>query len=115
MVIPVFLVDEIDHVRSDLFANLDVKVDTHHQWQVWILRVFLYPLLVQMNLYKLFMLFFTYRGSRVVMLHRLTVKRPHIIFPGECFFIFPIRANSSVIVCKVFIDSLVHQLLLLAY
>ena len=61
------------------------------------------------------MLFFTYRGSQVVVFHRLTVKMPHIIFPGECFFFFPIMANSSVIVCKVNIDSLVHGKLLLFY
>ena len=110
-----FLVDVLDNVRFYLFTNLHVQIDTHHQWQVWILGVFHYPFLVQMNLYKLFMLLFTNRGSRVVALHRLTVKMPHIIFPGECFFFFPIMSNSSVIVCEVNIDSLVHGKLLLVY
>ena len=115
MVIPVFLVDELDHVRSDLLANLDVKVDTHQQWQVWILRVFLYPFLVQVNLYKLFVLFFTNHGSRVVVFHRLTVKRPHIFFPGKSLFFSSITTDSCAIDRKVTLDSFIDEQTLLAH
>ena len=115
MVSSVFLVDVLDHVRSDLFANLNEQVDTHHQWQVWIFRVFLYPFLVQMNLNKLFMLLFTNRGSRVVMLHRLAVKRPHIFCPFENLFFFLITTDLCVIDRKVTIYSFFDEQTLLAH
>ena len=112
---PLFLVDVLNHVRLDLLTNLPVQIVTHHQGQVWILRVFLYPFLVQVNLYKLFMLFFTNHGSRVVVFHRLTVKRPHIFCPVEYLFLFSITTDSCVIDRKVTIDSFIDEQTLLAH
>ena len=61
------------------------------------------------------MLFFTYWGSRVVVLHRLAVKRPHIFFPGKSLFFSSITTDSCVIDSKVTLDSFIDERTLQAH